>query len=86
MRSVGSSASSPLIAIIDRQDERGSAVTSDRPLGRGYGGLLPSAGAIMSEVIWVWAVELPRRDPAVDITGWDVIASDGDIGSIDEAT
>lgn len=40
----------------------------------------------MTEVIWVWTIEPMHSGPPPDITGWDVVARDGDIGTVDEAT
>jgi hypothetical protein len=40
----------------------------------------------MEEVIWIWTVEPMRSGEPLDLTGWDVVARDGDIGKIDEAT
>ena len=40
----------------------------------------------MTEVIWVWTIEFCESGPPPDITGWDVVARDGDIATVDEAT
>ena len=36
----------------------------------------------MSE-LWIWSVQTTS---APDVTGWDVVAMDGEIGKIDEAS
>ena len=36
----------------------------------------------MSE-LWIWSVQTTS---APDVTGWDVVATDGEIGKIDEAS